>query len=181
MRTSWIAPLAAGFAVTVTIAGCSWFGGGERTTASVHKAPVTTDPQAGTITPTSATAGMPADGRGVSGPTNAQVRQAQEKLKGLGLYQGPLDGMYGPQTIAAVNKFEAQNGLPRTGELRGATEQRLQNAQTNGPPSQPQTAQAPKGQPGNSQTNASPPNQGSNTGQAPNANPSNAPNNQPTR
>ncbi|MBV8534796.1 MAG: peptidoglycan-binding protein [Alphaproteobacteria bacterium] len=167
MRTSWMAPLGAGVAVTVMITGCSWVGGGERTTASVHKAPVTTDPQAGTITPTTAAAGTSADGRGVSGPTNDQVREAQQKLKDLGLYQGRIDGIYGPQTIAAVDKFQSENGLPRTRALNDATQQRLQTAQ------QP----APDTQSGNPQTSAVPPNQ--NTGTRPDTNPSSAPNSQP--
>ena len=177
MRTSWIAPLGAGIAVTVMIAGCSWLGGGaEQTTAQRHLAPVTTDPQAGTITPATANAGTPADRSGAGGPTNQQVREAQQKLKDLGLYQGRVDGLYGRRTIAAVHKFESQNGLPRTGELSGATEQRLQTAQANQPQNQPQTAQQPASgnPPANPQTSAVPPNQ------SPNANPSaGAPNNQP--
>src|SRR5579883_2267049 len=132
MRTSWIAPLGAGLAVTVMIAGCSWFGGGdERTTAQRQMAPVTTDPRAGTIIPATANAGTPADrsGAGAGGPTNQQVREAQQKLKDLGLYQGRVDGLYGRQTIAAVDKFQSDNNLPRTGALNDETQQRLQTAQ----------------------------------------------------
>ena len=178
MRTSWIAPLGAGLAVTVTIAGCSWFGdGGERNTAQRPMAPVTTDPQAGTITPATANAGTPADRSRAGGPTNQQVRAAQQKLKELGLYQGRVDGLYGRQTIAAVDKFQSDNKLPRTGALSSATEQRLQTAQANQAQNQPQTAQqpAPGNPPANPQTSAVPPDQ------SPNANPSaGAPNNQPT-
>jgi len=177
MRTSWIAPLGAGLAVIVTIAGCSWFGGDdERTTAQRQMAPVTTDPQAGTITPATANAGTPADRSGAAGPTNQQVREAQQKLKDLGLYQGRVDGLYGRQTIAAVDKFQSDNKLPRTGALNDATQQRLQTAQAKQPQNQPQTAEqpAPGNPPANPQTSAVPPNQ------SPNANPSaGAPNNQP--
>jgi len=196
MRTSWIAPLGAGFAVTVMIAGCSWFGGGEQSTAQRHLAPVTTDPHAGTITPAMANARTPENQRGAGGPTNQQVREAQEKLKDLGLYQGRVDGLYGRHTIAAVDKFQSDNKLPRTGELNGATEQRLQTAQANQRQNRPQTAQqpAPSNSP-NPQTSAVPPSQnpaGQNppaqtsnsppvTGNSPNASPSaNAPNNQPS-
>lgn len=174
MRTSWIAPLGAGLAVTVMIAGCSWFGGGgEQTTAQRHLAPVTTDPQAGTITPATANAGTPTDRSGAGAPTNQQVREAQQKLKDLGLYQGAVDGLYGRQTIAAVDKFQSDNNLPRTGALNDATQKRLQTAQAQHPQNQPQTAEQPT--PGdNPQTSAVPPNQ------SPNANPSaGAPNNQP--
>ena len=179
MRTSWIAPFGLGLAVT--IAGCSWFGG-ERNTTPGHMAPVTTDSQNGTVTPTHASAGTPANQRSASNMTKQQVRQAQQKLQQLGLYHGRIDGIYGPQTIAAVDKFQSENKLPRTGELSGATEQRLQSAQANRPQNRPQTAQqpAPNSQ-SNPQTSAVPANQAPSTGQNPNTNPSsNAPNNQPT-
>jgi len=193
MRTSWIAPLGAGFAVTALIAGCSWFGGDEQGTAQRHMAPVTTDAQAGesTVTPATANAGTPAKRRSAGGPTNQQVREAQEKLKGLGLYQGRVDGLYGRQTIAAVDKFQSDNKLSRTGELNDATQKRLQTAQANQPESQPQTAQQPPpNNQSNPQTSAVPPGQNppsqnatgeSPSGTSPNASPSpSAPNNQPT-
>ncbi len=45
------------------------------------------------------------------------VRQAQTELKGRGFYTGAVDGIYGPRTRDAVEKFQADAGLPRTGEL----------------------------------------------------------------
>ena len=50
-----------------------------------------------------------------------QLIRQQEILKGLGFYNGPIDGIWGPDTIKAMQKFEASpsylpgvpnNGLP---------------------------------------------------------------------
>lgn len=76
--------------------------------------------------------------------THQEVRQAQTTLKHLGLYTGPIDGIYGPQTLTGVKRFQARNGLPQTGALTGVTERRLQaSANPQNPQNQPQAAQAP--------------------------------------
>jgi peptidoglycan hydrolase-like protein with peptidoglycan-binding domain len=62
-----------------------------------------------------------------SGLTNEQVRDAQTTLSDLGLYHGKIDGIYGPQTRAAVSEFQAQQNLPRTMALDMRTRQALQN------------------------------------------------------
>lgn len=62
----------------------------------------------------------------VPGPTNADVRDAQVALKDLGLYDGAIDGIYGKKTIRAVNSFQANNDLPRTGTLTERTQTKLQ-------------------------------------------------------
>jgi putrescine transport system substrate-binding protein len=45
------------------------------------------------------------------------VRLAQEALKNLNGAPGPLDGIFGPATFAAVETFQAENGLKVTGLL----------------------------------------------------------------
>jgi peptidoglycan hydrolase-like protein with peptidoglycan-binding domain len=45
------------------------------------------------------------------------LRAAQEQLKKDGDYKGPVDGKNGPKTIAAIEKFQAENGLKKTGWL----------------------------------------------------------------
>lgn len=45
------------------------------------------------------------------------VRRAQQALQSKGLYQGKVDGKYGPQTKAALMQFQQQNNLKQTGRL----------------------------------------------------------------
>lgn len=56
-----------------------------------------------------------------------QLRQAQTQLKNLGLYDGRVDGMWGPRTRTAVGQFQAQNNLPQTYSLDSRTMQQLQS------------------------------------------------------
>ena len=103
----------------------------------------------------------------VAGPdlTNAEVKEAQTALRNMGLYEGQIDGLYGPKTMAAVGKFQQQNNLPQTQALTEQTQQKLQQMAASGsgmqnqgsqerqppsgqaPDSQPPAAQ-PQGQPG---------------------------------
>ncbi|MBK8768884.1 MAG: extracellular solute-binding protein [Rhizobiales bacterium] len=46
-----------------------------------------------------------------------EVRQAQDALKSLGGAPGPVDGIFGPATLAAVEGFQAENGIKVTGLL----------------------------------------------------------------
>lgn len=45
------------------------------------------------------------------------VKEIQSKLKAAGFNPGKLDGIYGPQTIAAVNAFQIVEGLVPDGEV----------------------------------------------------------------
>jgi peptidoglycan hydrolase-like protein with peptidoglycan-binding domain len=47
----------------------------------------------------------------------ALVRDVQAALRDLGFYSGPVDGLGGGGTEAAVRAFEAANGLPSTGAV----------------------------------------------------------------
>ena len=61
--------------------------------------------------------------------TNRQVREAQEGLRMLGLYDGPIDGLYGRRSIAAVKDFqEAHDGLRLTGMLDAPTRRAIREA-----------------------------------------------------
>ncbi|RUM66827.1 MAG: peptidoglycan-binding protein [Sulfurospirillum sp.] len=44
--------------------------------------------------------------------TSSTIIELQRKLKELGFYHGPLDGIVGSQTRAAVKAYQKQNGLP---------------------------------------------------------------------
>ena len=50
-------------------------------------------------------------------PTLAQIRKAQERLKAAGFNPGPIDGLLGAKTKAAVRKYQASHGVERTGTL----------------------------------------------------------------
>ncbi|MCG6875939.1 MAG: peptidoglycan-binding protein [Betaproteobacteria bacterium] len=49
------------------------------------------------------------------------VRSVQEMLKREGLDVGPIDGILGPRTAAALREFQQQHGLARSGEPDEAT------------------------------------------------------------
>jgi hypothetical protein len=49
------------------------------------------------------------------------VRSVQEMLKRAGLNVGPIDGILGPRTAAALREFQQQHGLARSGKPDEAT------------------------------------------------------------
>src|SRR5215467_15009450 len=53
------------------------------------------------------------------------VLAVQQRLRALNMPTGTPDGIYGPQTAAAMRSFQAANGLPSTGACDEATWQRL--------------------------------------------------------
>jgi hypothetical protein len=50
-----------------------------------------------------------------SGNRNSDVTELQKVLVSLGLLKAEPNGIFGPQTLAAVRKYQASNGLPTTG------------------------------------------------------------------
>ena len=57
---------------------------------------------------------------------SAYVTTLQKDLAAAGYYQGEIDGVYGPQTVAAVEELQKANGLPVTGAVDKATAAALQ-------------------------------------------------------
>jgi len=49
------------------------------------------------------------------------VKQAQERLKVLGFYDGPVNGDFGEYTQAALAQFQLANVLPASGALDAET------------------------------------------------------------
>jgi peptidoglycan hydrolase-like protein with peptidoglycan-binding domain len=59
------------------------------------------------------------------GSNRAQIEQVQRDLASRGLYHGAIDGMSGPETMAALRQFQQQQGLPASGQLDDSTRQAL--------------------------------------------------------
>ncbi len=53
------------------------------------------------------------------------VSGAQGRLRNLGFAPGPIDGIWGPQTEAAIRQFQTVQNLEITGEIDGATRDKL--------------------------------------------------------
>ena len=49
------------------------------------------------------------------------VQMVQERLRQLGDYPGAVDGVWGPDSVAALQRFQQMHGLQPTGELNQAT------------------------------------------------------------
>ena len=58
---------------------------------------------------------------------SASVKQLQQELGQLNYYEGPVDGIMGPQTTAAITDLQRQAGLPQTGTMNAATQKALDN------------------------------------------------------
>ncbi len=62
-------------------------------------------------------------------PTHfADLRAIQEELKALGFDPGPVDGIYGSRTRAAVRAFQSEHGLPMDGIVTPLTLEQLVSA-----------------------------------------------------
>jgi peptidoglycan hydrolase-like protein with peptidoglycan-binding domain len=58
------------------------------------------------------------------------VRDAQQRLHTLGFYQGPNDGLWGPETQAAVQRFQQSHGMAVTTSLDSQTVSAIRTAET---------------------------------------------------
>jgi peptidoglycan hydrolase-like protein with peptidoglycan-binding domain len=82
------------------------------------------------------TAATPAPAASTSAPASpstpaaipsAAVKTLQAQLGQLNYYEGPVDGLMGPQTVAAIQDLQRQAGLPQTGTMNAATTTALNN------------------------------------------------------
>jgi predicted lipoprotein with Yx(FWY)xxD motif len=55
----------------------------------------------------------------------AYTTALQTELQLVGYYDGPIDGIYGPATVDAVTRLQADSGLPETGFVDRATAEAL--------------------------------------------------------
>lgn len=72
-----------------------------------------------------------------SQPDRSTIETVQRQLKDRGYYDGPIDGLAGRQTIDAVREYQADKGMPVTGEISPAVIADLQ------PSALPMSPQAP--------------------------------------
>lgn len=84
--------------------------------AAVAKETVSTPAAASTSKPAPASDDADSLDIGSRGP---KVRQLQQALKAKSIYQGPVDGEYGPLLAAAVKKFKVANKLVADGKAGG--------------------------------------------------------------
>ena len=63
-----------------------------------------------------------------SGPSRSTVRQVQELLSRLGYRPGPVDGIAGRRTTAAVKRFQSASGVAVDGHISGALVAKLRAA-----------------------------------------------------
>ena len=68
----------------------------------------------------SAAAAQPDDGDDVVKMTPAIMRKVQQALVNAGLNPGPVDGVSGAKTVAAIESFQKQNSIP-TGKVTKRT------------------------------------------------------------
>ncbi|MBM3620814.1 MAG: hypothetical protein FJX20_09000 [Alphaproteobacteria bacterium] len=87
----------------------------------VSAPPVATPPVATPVAPPPPEATMPEEDL----MTLEHRRRMQEALKLLGYYTGPLDGVFGPETRAAIRRFQMQTMAEPTGRLTPQQASRL--------------------------------------------------------
>ena len=49
------------------------------------------------------------------------VQTVQQRLRSVGAYRGPIDGNWGPESAAALERYQQTHGLQVTGEMNQAT------------------------------------------------------------
>jgi len=82
--------------------------------------------------PASANPAQPATPNAPAVVPSASVKKLQQELGQLNYYEGSVDGIMGPQTIAAIKDLQRQANLPQTGTMNAATQAALANYLANG-------------------------------------------------
>jgi Putative peptidoglycan binding domain len=108
--TAVVAALVAlAMAVSHSHSGTAPASGGTSTSTSVPAQPTTPNHPVTPVTP------------------SASVMKLQQELGQLNYYEGPDDGIMGPQTIAAIKYLQRDAHLPQTGVMDAATQAALAN------------------------------------------------------
>jgi uncharacterized iron-regulated membrane protein len=94
--------------------------------AASTSAPATA-PSANPAQPTTPAQANPAQPSTPAVVPSASVKKLQQELGQLNYYEGPADGVMGPQTTAAIKDLQRQANLPQTGTMNSATQAALDN------------------------------------------------------
>jgi peptidoglycan hydrolase-like protein with peptidoglycan-binding domain len=62
---------------------------------------------------------------GMNGGGSEEVKSAQNALQDKGMDPGPIDGVMGPKTMAALKAFQKNQKLPESGKLDDQTREKL--------------------------------------------------------
>jgi Putative peptidoglycan binding domain len=108
----------------VAVVAVAGFAFGRHTTSAAPAPAPTPTHTTGTVTPAKPVTPTPAP--------SAAVETLQKQLGQLNYYEGPVDGLMGPQTIAAITYLQRDAGLPQTGTMNAATQAALANFLVNG-------------------------------------------------
>jgi peptidoglycan hydrolase-like protein with peptidoglycan-binding domain len=129
---------------------CSWFGGGNSGSESSSAA---------APSPNYSSAAPQQQAEAQQPVTPDTIRQVQQTLQQQGMYHARVDGVWGPQTQAAVRSYQQKNNLNASGQLDQQTMASLTQGNDQGqsynqqqPPPSQQNAQSNQQQP--SQQNA---------------------------
>ncbi len=87
--------------------------------------PPATPPAPALPTPAPPSAALPADDQ----MTDADRRRVQTALTHLGYYDGRVDGIFGPDTRAAIRRYQHELGFAMTGQLTAAQATKLAGGQ----------------------------------------------------
>jgi hypothetical protein len=93
---------------------------------SISQAPATNGAPASTSTSAPARPTTPTTPVNPVRPS-AAVEKLQQELGQLNYYEGPVDGIMGPQTIQAIKYLQRDAHLPQTGVMNAATQAALAN------------------------------------------------------
>jgi hypothetical protein len=104
----------------------------QHTTTSTPAASTTSSPSAPAPAPSSANPAQPSTPASPAVVPSASVKKLQQELGQLNYYEGSVDGLMGPQTIAAIKDLQRQANLPETGTMNPATQAALANYLANG-------------------------------------------------
>jgi peptidoglycan hydrolase-like protein with peptidoglycan-binding domain len=161
MKASSLATFLALSSVAV-LPACSMFGGGSGTTGGGGRQASATTPSSPTYTATPNYNTAPGAAGTELSPN--MIRKVQQNLKQTGLYKARVDGVWGPQTVAAVRDYQQQHNLNASGELDEPTldAMNLGTSNTNqsnaaGQPNHQSANYNPPPQNNNGQTNYNPP------------------------
>jgi hypothetical protein len=95
--------------------------------AASTSAPASTGTDTGANTGTSTSPAQPTTPASPAVVPSASVKKLQQELGQLNYYEGPVDGVMGPQTTAAIKDLQRQANLPQTGTMNAATQKALDN------------------------------------------------------